>query len=113
MTGRLVVALATDPAGSGTVAALRLADAALTRGLDVTVFAYGDGVEVAAPGGPTASYVEELLVGRPSGGRGELTWIVDARDPRSSRQVDGVTQGDGVDLWRGVCEGDVVLGVTA
>ena len=114
MTRRLVLALATDPTDSGTVAALRLADAALTRGFAVTIFAYGDAVEVAASGGPTASYVEEMIGGRGSDpGAGQLTWIADARDPRASRQVRGVIQGDGVDLWRDVSEGDVVLGVTA
>lgn len=126
----LVIALGTGPSEGATVAALRLADAASQRGLDVTVFAYGEAVRVGAEGCPTASYVRgligegsdvEVAAQDATGGASaeaadatrSATWIVDAHDPRTSPQVPGVVCGDGSDLWRAVRAGDVVLGVTA
>lgn len=126
----LVIALGTGPSDGATVAALRLADAATQRGLDVTVFAYGEAVRVGAEGCPTASYVRGLIgvesdvevvaqvppgdaSAEAPGAAGSATWIVDAHDPRTSPQVPGVVRGDGSDLWRAVRAGDVVLGVTA
>jgi hypothetical protein len=113
----LVIALGTGPTDGATVAALRLADAATQRGLDVTVFAYGEAVRVGAAGCPTSSYVRGLVGtgGEAAGGAPvpEATWIIDAHDPRTSPQVPGVVRGDGSDLWRAVRAGDVVLGVTA
>jgi hypothetical protein len=134
----LVIALGTGPSDGATVAALRLADAATQRGLDVTVFAYGEAVRVGAEGCPTASYVRgligegsdvEVVAQDPPGNASadaagdasaeapgttrSATWIVDADDPRTSPQVPGVVRGDGSDLWRAVRAGDVVLGVTA
>lgn len=116
-TTSLVIALGTGPTDGATIAALRLADAATQRGLDVTVFAYGEAVRVGAEGCPTSSYVHGLLgadAETPDGMPArEATWIVDAHDPRTSAQVPGVVRGDGSDLWRAVRTGDIVLGVTA
>lgn len=102
----LVISLGAGPTDSATVAALRLADAAVQRGQRVTVFAYGEGVRVGAEGCPTSCYVTSLVAA-------DATWIVDGQDPRTTPQVAGVVRGDGGDLWRSVRDGDVVLGVTA
>lgn len=111
----LVIALGTGPTEGATVAALRLADAAATRGQRVTIYAYGEGVRVGAATCPTSSYVRTLIgedAGTDAGGR-DVTWIVDAQDPRTAEQVAGVVCGDGSDLWSSVRGGDVVLGVSA
>lgn len=112
-TGRtLAVALGTAPQDGATVAALRLAEAAVQRGHRVTVYAYGAAAEVAAHGTPTGPLVEALLR---QGVHGGLTaWVVDEasaqRCPRAG-QVGGVVMGDGGDLWRFVETADVALGV--
>lgn len=125
---RVLLVLGTAAKDGATVAALRLAEAALTEGHAVTVYAYGDAVRIGADGCPTGVYVRGLLAG-PSGpsGRSALStsgddgvsrsraarWIVDGADPRTTTQVAGVERGDGADLWRLLREADVVLGVTA
>ena len=111
----LVIALGTGPTEGATVAALRLADAAASRGQRVTVYAYGEAVRVGAKTCPTSSYVR-TLIGKDGGGGTavrDVIWIVDARDPRTAEQVPGVVCGDGSNLWSAVRAGDVVLGVTA
>lgn len=108
---RIVLALGTAPKEGATIAALRLADAAVHRGHRVAVYAYGDGVRVAAEGCPTSAYVQEVVRAGIEDGR--VTWTVDASDPRTSTQVPGVVDGDGSDLWRLVRAADVVLGVTS
>ncbi len=107
----IVLALGTAPKHGATVAALRLAHAAVQRGHQVAVYAYGDGVRVGAAGCPTGAYVREFV--GDGAHDGPVRWIVDGSDPRTSTQVPGVTLGDGSDLWRLIREGDVVLGVTA
>lgn len=107
----IVLALGTAPTESATIAALRLADAAVHRGHHVAVYAYGDGVRVAAEGCPTSAYVQEVVRAGIQDGR--VSWTVDASDPRTSTQIPGVVDGDGSDLWRLVRAADVVLGVTS
>lgn len=108
----LAVALGTAPQDGATVAALRLAEAAVHRGHRVAVYAYGAGAEVAAQGTPTGPLVEGLLRQGIHGGL--ASWVVDevsaGRCPRA-RQVGGVVMGDGGDLWRFVEGADVALGV--
>lgn len=107
----ILLALGTAPKDGATIAALRLADAAVQRGHRVAVYAYGDGVRVAADDCPTSAYVREVV--RTGVEDGQVTWTVDAADPRTSAQVPGVEDGDGSDLWRLVRQADVVLGVTS
>jgi hypothetical protein len=107
----IVVALGTAPHDGATVAALRLADAAVERGHRVAVYAYGEGARVGAEDAATAQHVAGWLRRGVHGGR--ASWVVDGTDPRAGDQVAGVVSGDGSDLWRFVREGDVVLGVTA
>ncbi len=109
----IVLALGTGPTDGASVAALRLADAAVQRGHEVTVYAYGEAVRLGADGCPTAEYVDRLLHRDHRDDRpGSATWIVDGQDPRTTTQIAGVIRGDGSDLWRAVRDGDVVLGVT-
>jgi hypothetical protein len=107
----IVLALGTAPQEGATVAALRLADAAIERGHRVAVYAYGDGVRVGGADCATGTHVQALLRRGVHGGR--LSWVVDDRDPRTAEQVPGVVRGDASDLWHLVRDGDVVLGVTA
>lgn len=108
---RVLIAIGTAATDGATIAALRLAEAALRRGDEVTVYAYGGAVRIGADGCPTSVYAEGLVgAGAPNGG---ARWIVDRCDPRTSAQVPGVRLGDGGDLWRLIREADVVLGVSA
>lgn len=107
----ILLAVGTAPKDGATIAALRLADAAVQRGHRVAVYAYGDGVRVAADDCPTSAYVREVVRAGVEDGR--VSWTVDAADPRTSTQVPGVQDGDGSDLWRLVRQADVVLGVTS
>jgi hypothetical protein len=107
----IVLALATAPSDGATIAALRLAEAAIERGHRVAVYAYGDGVGVGSVGRVTGDHVRALLRRGVHGGR--LSWVVDERDPRSGEQVAGVVRGDASDLWHLVRDGDVVLGVAS
>jgi hypothetical protein len=107
----IVLALGTAPQEGATVAALRLAAAAIERGHRVAVYAYGEGVRVGASGCATGSHVQALV--RRGVHHGRLSWVVDDRDPRTTEQVPGVVRGDASDLWHLVRDGDVVLGVTA
>lgn len=107
----ILLALGTAPTDGATIAALRLVDAAVQRGYRVAVYAYGDGVRVAAADCPTSAYVQEVVRAGLQDER--VRWTVDAADPRTSMQVAGVEDGDGSDLWRLVRQADVVLGVTA
>lgn len=113
-TGRtLALVLGTGPGDGATVAALRLAEHAIARGHRVAVYAYGDGVRTAADGSTAAPHVGALLRAGVHGGL--LSWVVDRDDLRDSavdRQVLGVMDGDGGDLWRFVRDADVVLGVS-
>jgi hypothetical protein len=106
----IVLALGTAPQEGATVAALRLAEAAMERGHRVAVYAYGAGTRVGATSCATGPHVRALLRRGVHGGR--LSWVVDDRDPRTTEQVPGVVRGDASDLWHLVREGDVVLGVT-
>lgn len=113
-TGRtLALVIGTSPHDGATVAALKLAEQALARGHRVAVYAYGDGVRVGAEGSPTAEHVAALLRRGVHGGR--ASWVVD-RDGAErcpiSRQVPGVVDGDGGDLWRFVADAEVALGVS-
>lgn len=109
----LALVLGTAPQDGATVAALKLAEQALARGHRIAVYAYGDGVRVGAEGSPTAEHVAALLRRGVHGGR--ASWVVDRvgceRCP-VARQVAGVIEGDGGDLWRFVTDADVSLGVT-
>lgn len=107
----ILLAIGTAPQDGATLAALRLADAAVQRGHRVAVFAYGSGVRVGADGCPTGAYVRELVAATAE--TDGAAWIVDGADPRTTAQVDGVVSGDGSDLWRLVREADVVLGVSS
>jgi len=109
----LHLAMGTGPSEGATIAALRLADRAVARGDRVTVYAYGDGVRVGAEGAPTADHVAALLRLGVHGGL--VSWVADRAAMAScsaARQVPGVVEGDGGDLWRFVRDADVVLGVT-
>lgn len=109
----LALVLGTAPQDGATVAALKLAEQALARGHRVAVFAYGDGVRVGAEGSATAKHVEALLRRGIHGGR--ASWVVDGSGSArcsTARQVPGVIDGDGGDLWRFVEDADVALGVT-
>lgn len=113
-TGKsLALVLGTDPQDGATIAALRIAEEAVSRGHRVAVYAYGDGVRVGAEGGPTGPHVEALV--RRGVHSGLVSWVTDRAGAAScpvQRQVPGVVQGDGGDLWRFVRESDVALGVT-
>lgn len=108
----LALALGTGPQDGSTVAALRLAEHAVARGHRVAVYAYGDGVEIAAEGSPLSGHVAELVRRGVHGGL--VSWVADAAGVRHSpadRQVAGAVEGDGGDLWRFVRDADAVLGV--
>jgi hypothetical protein len=113
-TGRsLAFVLGTDPTDGATIAALRIAEEAVARGHRVAVYAYGDGVRVGADGTPTGPHVEALVRQGVHGGL--VSWVTDRAGAAAcpvQRQVAGVVQGDGGDLWRFVREADVALGVT-
>lgn len=111
----IVMAIGTAPQDGATMAALRLADAAVQRGHRVAVYAYGNGVRVGADGCPTGAYVRELVGAEPGAATDtdRAAWVVDGTDPRTTTQVHGVVLGDGGDLWRLVREADVVLGVSS
>lgn len=113
-TGKtLALVIGTGPSDGATVAALRLADHAVSRGHRVAVYAYGDGVETSAVGSSVAGHVASLLRRGVHGGL--LSWVADGEDLRTSpaeRGVPGVIAGDGGDLWRFVRDADVVLGVS-
>ncbi len=113
-TGRtLALLLGTDPQDGATIAALKLAEEAVGRGHRVAVYAYGDGVRVGAEGSATGPHVEALLRQGVHGGL--ASWVTDRSGAEAcpvQRQVAGVVQGDGGDLWRFVREADVALGVT-
>jgi len=109
-TRRVLIVIGTAATDGATIAALRLAEAALRRGDAVTVYAYGGAVRIGADGCPTSVYVQGLLGADAPNGR--AAWIVDRCDPRTSTQVSGVRLGDGGDLWRLIREADVVLGVS-
>lgn len=114
MSRHLVVALSTAPMDGATIAALRLAEAALERGNTLSVYAYGPAVRIAADDAPTSEVVRALL-GRGSAGTAapeRARWVVDADDPRAGDQIPGVVVGDGSDLWRMIRDADVVLGVS-
>ena len=109
----LTLAVGTDPQDGATIAALRMAEQAISRGHRVAVYAYGDGVRVGATGAATAEHVTELLRLGVHGGL--MSWVVDRRGLdacAAQRQVPGVIVGDGGDLWRFVRDADVSLGVT-
>jgi hypothetical protein len=112
-TGRtLTLTLGTAPLDGATVAALRLAEAAVERGHRVAVYAYGDAVRVSACGSATADHVAGLL--REGLHGGGVAWVVDRGSVATcgaDRQVAGVLDGDPGDLWRFVRESDVALGV--
>lgn len=112
-TGKtLALVLGTGPQDGATVAALRLAEAALGRGHRVAVYAYGDGVRTGAEGSSSGELVAELVRRGVHGGL--LSWVVDRAGVErcaASRQVPGVVSGDGGDLWRFVLDADVALGV--
>lgn len=109
----LALVLGTGPQDGATVAALRLAEAAVQRGHRVAVYAYGDGARVGARGAVTAPHVAALLRQGVHGGL--ASWVVDRasadRDP-TSQPVEGVVAGDGGDLWRFVGDSDIALGVS-
>ncbi len=113
-SGRTIaLVLGTGPSDGASVAALRLAEEALSRGHRVAVYAYGDGALTAAVGAPSAPHVAALVKRGVHGGL--LSWVTDARSvqERAGRpQVDGVVTGDGGDLWGFVRDADVVLGVS-
>lgn len=109
----LALLLGTAPQDGATVAALKLAEQALARGHRVAVYAYGDAVRVGAAGSPTGAHVAALLRRGVHGGR--TSWVVDRSASEGcpdARQVPGVVDGDGGDLWRFVEDADVALGVT-
>lgn len=109
----LALILGTGPGDGATVAALRLAERAVARGHRVAVYAYGDGVRTSLAGCAAAANVEALI--RQGVHRGQVSWIADrgdVSDCAADRQVTGVIDGDGGDLWRFVREADVVLGVS-
>lgn len=109
----LTLVVGTAPQDGATVAALKLAEQALARGHRVAVYAYGDGVRVGADGSATGQHVAALLRAGIHGGR--ASWVVDRSGSETcaaSRQVPGVIEGDGGDLWRFVTDADVSLGVT-
>lgn len=109
----LALVLGTGPEDGATVAALRLAEEAISRGHRVAVYAYGDGVRTAASGSSAAAHVEALV--RQGVHAGLVSWVADREDLDESaadREVPGVVGGDGGDLWRFVRDGDVVLGVS-
>jgi sulfur relay (sulfurtransferase) complex TusBCD TusD component (DsrE family) len=109
----ITLLLGTGPQSGSTVAALRLAEAAVDRGHRVAVYAYGDGVRTGAVGSATADHVAGLLRRGVHGGT--TSWVVDEAELgrcAAARQVPGAVPGDGGDLWRFVCEADVSLGVT-
>lgn len=110
----LHLAIGTGPQDGATVAALRLAARAVERGDHVTVYAYGEGVRVAADDTPTGQLADALLRAGLHGG--QVRWVVDRDAARATcsttRQVPGVFEGDGGDLWRFVRDADVVLGVS-
>ena len=109
----LNLVLGTGPQEGATVAALKLAEAAIERGHRVTVYAYGDGVRTGAQGSPTGELVSGLARAGVHGGR--FGWVADRSAVRScaaASQVPGVVDGDGGDLWRFVLDADVVLGVS-
>lgn len=113
-TGRtLALVLGTDPQDGATIAALKLAGEAVSRGHRVAVYAYGDGVRVGAEGAATGPHVEALLRRGVHGGL--VSWVTDRTGAETcpvEQQVAGVVEGDGGDLWRFVREADVALGVT-
>lgn len=106
----IALVLGTAPQDGASMAALRLAEAAIDRGHRVVVYAHGPGVRLGAETCATGPYVEALLRRGVHGGR--AAWVVAAEDPRAGRQVPGVVHGDGGDLWAFVREADVVLGVS-
>ncbi len=109
----LTMVLGTGPGDGATVAALRLAEEAVSRGHRVAVYAYGDGARTGAEGSTLAAQVSALIRAGLHGG--QVSWVVDHEDFRASaaqRQVPGVVDGDGGDLWRFVREADAVLGVS-
>lgn len=112
-TGRtLGLVLGTGPQEGATVAALKLAEAAIERGHRVTVYAYGEGARTGATDTPTGELVSGLARQGVHGGR--FGWVTDRsalEHCASAGQVSGVVQGDGGDLWRFVVDADVVLGV--
>lgn len=112
-TGKtLTLALGTGPEEGSTVAALRLAEEAISRGHRVAVYAYGKGAGVAADGAATGDAVRALLRRGIHGGL--ASWVVDG-DSAARRakpgSVEGVVTGDGGDLWRFIRDADVTLGV--
>lgn len=113
-TGRtLALVLGTAPQDGATVAALKLAEQAVARGHRVAVYAYGDGVRVAAEGSVTGEHAAALLRRGVHGGL--VSWVVDRAGSERcpvAQQVSGVVAGDGGDLWRFVEDADVALGVT-
>lgn len=109
----LALVLGTDPQDGATIAALRLAEQAVARGHRVAVYAHGDGVRVGAEGSVTGEHVAALLRRGVHGGL--ASWVADHAATSACavrRQVPGVVEGDGGDLWRFVRDADVVLGVT-
>ncbi|MGH3441576.1 MAG: hypothetical protein ACRDUY_05945 [Nitriliruptorales bacterium] len=109
----LALVLGTGPEEGATLAALQLADEAMARGHRVAVYAYGDGVRTGAEDSTAGPLVAALLRDGVHGGR--LSWVADRDDLRADigeRQVPGVVDGDGGDLWRFVRDADVVLGVS-
>lgn len=111
-TSTLTLVLGTGPQDGATIAALRLADRAVDRGHRVAIYAYGDGVRVAAEGAATCEHVAALLRRGVHGGL--VSWVVDRTGVASchaTRQVPGVVEGDGGDLWRFVRDAEVALGV--
>ncbi len=109
----LHLAISTGPTDGATIAALRVADRAVARGSRVSVYAYAEGVRVAAEGSPTAEHVRALLREGVHGGR--VSWVVDRQalsTCAARRQVQGVVEGDGGDQWRFVRDADVALGVS-
>jgi sulfur relay (sulfurtransferase) complex TusBCD TusD component (DsrE family) len=110
----LNLVLGTGPQEGATVAALKLAEAAIERGHRVTVYAYGEGVRTGAQGSPTGEFVSGLARRGVHGGR--FGWVADRNAVghcAASGQVSGVVEGDGGDLWRFILDADVALGVSA
>lgn len=113
-SGRTVtLVLGTGPSDGASVAALRLAEEAMTRGHRVAVYTYADGALTGAVGATSAPHVAALVKRGVHGGL--LSWVVDGdsvRERAATPQVAGVVTGDGGDLWRFVRDADVVLGVS-
>lgn len=115
MSRRVAFLLASGDDAERTTTALQLADALLTRGNRVTVYATGHAATLASGDGEVATAVMGLLRRGVHGAT--LDWVVDDAAARLAGVDDlhgwghapGVVPGGPADLWTFVRDADVVL----